>query len=56
MYFSAIPSSSPVQNELYLATPDFSLFILELPFPNRKAEAKSHYSFWNFRSQIEKRK
>ena len=33
-----------------------SLFVLELPFPNRKAEVIFHYSFWNFRSQIEKRK
>ena len=56
MYFCAIPSSSPVQNELSLTTPNFSLFVLELPFPNRKAEVIFHYSFWNFRSQIEKRK
>ena len=56
VYFCAIPSSSPVQNELYLATPDFSLFVLELPLPKRKAEVKIHYSFWNFRSQNEKRK
>ena len=33
-----------------------SLFVLELPFPNRKVEVIFHYSFWNFRSQIEKRK
>ena len=33
-----------------------SLFVLELPFPNRKAEVIFHYSFWNFRSQIENRK
>ena len=33
-----------------------SLFVLELPFPNRKAEVIFHYSFWNFRSRIEKRK
>ena len=33
-----------------------SLFVLELPLPNRKAEVKFHYLFWNFRSQIEKRK
>ena len=34
-----------------------SLFVLELPsLPNRKAEVIFHYSFWNFRSQIEKRK
>ena len=38
VYFCAIPSSSPVQNELSLTTPNFS------------------HSFWNFRSQIEKRK
>ena len=56
VYFYAIPSSSPVQNELYLATSDFSLFVLELPFPKREAEVKFHYLFWNFRSQIEKRK
>ena len=56
MYFCAIPSSLPVQNELSLTTPNFSLFVLELPFPNRKAEVVFHYSFWNFRSQIEKRK
>ena len=56
MYFCAIPSSSPVQNELYLATSDFSLFVLELPLPNRKAEVKFHYLSWNFRSQIETRK
>ena len=56
VYFCAIPSSSPVQNELSLTTPKFSLFVLELPFPNRKAEVIFHYSFWNFRSQIEKRK
>ena len=56
VYFCAIPSSSPVQNELYLATSDFSLFVLELPFPKRKAEVKFHYLFWNFRSQIETRK
>ena len=56
VYFCAIPSSSPVQNELSLATPNFSLFVLELPLPNRKAEVIFHYSFWNFRSQIEKRK
>ena len=56
MYFCAIPSSSPVQNELYLATSDVSLFVLELPLPNRKAEVKIHYLFWNFRSQIETRK
>ena len=56
MYFCAIPQSSPVQNELYLATPDFSLFVLELPLPKRKAEVKFHYSFWNFHSQIETRK
>ena len=31
-----------------------SLFVLELPFPNRKAEVIFHYLFWNFRSQIEK--
>ena len=54
VYFCAIPSSSPVQNELSLTTPNFSLFVLELPFPNRKAEVIFHYSFWNFRSQIEK--
>ena len=53
---ATIPSSSQVQNELSLATPHFSLFVLGLPFPNRKAEVKFHYSFWNFRSQIEKRK
>ena len=91
MYFCAIPSSSPVQNELSLTTPNFhysfwnfrsqiekqklyftirfgtsvpksksgshiSLFVLELPFPNRKAEVIFHCSFWNFRSRIEKRK
>ena len=56
MYFCAISPSSPIQNELYLATPDFSLFVLELPFPDRKAKVKFHYSFWNFHSQIEKRK
>ena len=73
MYFCAIPSSSPIQNELSLTTPHFSLFVLEssvpksesgsyislfvleLLFPNRKAEVIFHYSFWNFRSQIEKR-
>ena len=33
-----------------------SPFVLELPFSNRKAEAIFPYSFWNFRSQIEKRK
>ena len=33
-----------------------SLFVLELSFPNRKAEVIFHYSFWNFRSKIEKRK
>ena len=56
VYFCAIPSSSPVQNELYLATTNFSPFVLELPLPNRKAEVKFHYLFWNFRSQIETRK
>ena len=56
VYFCAIPSSSPVQNELSLTTPNFSLFVLELPFPIRKAEVIFHCSFWNFRSQIEKRK
>ena len=33
-----------------------SLLVLELPFPNRKAEVIFHYSFLNFHSQIEKRK
>ena len=33
-----------------------SLFVLELPLPNRKAEVKFHYLFWNCRSQIENRK
>ena len=56
MYFCAIPSSSPVQNQLSLTTPNFSLFVLELSFPNRKAEVIFHCSFWNFLSQIEKRK
>ena len=56
VYFCAIPSSSLVQNELSLTTPNFSLFVLELPFPNRKAEVIFHRLFWNFRSQIEKRK
>ena len=42
--------------ELYLATPYFSLFVLELPLPKRKAEVKFHYLFWNFGSQIETRK
>ena len=56
MYFCAIPSSSPVQNELSLATPNFSLFVLELPLPNRKAEVIFHCLFRNFSSQIEKRK
>ena len=55
VYFCAIPSSSPVQNELSLTTPNFLLFVLELPFPNRKAEVIFHYSFWNFRSQIEEK-
>ena len=54
MYFCAIPSSSPVQNELSLTTPNFcfgtsvsksksgsyiSLFVLELSLPNRKEKA-----------------
>ena len=56
VYFCAIPPSSPVQNELYLTTPDFSLFVLKLPLPKRKAEVKFHHSFLNFRSQNEKRK
>ena len=38
MYFWAIRSPSPVQNQLSLAQVDFSLFVLELPLPNRKAE------------------
>ena len=56
VYFCAIPLSSPVQNELYLATPHFSLFVLKLLLPNRKAEVCVHYLFWNFHSQIKKRK
>ena len=51
-----IPESIVAKNKMYLATPDFSLFVLELPFPNRKAEVKFQYLFWNIRSQIEKRK
>ena len=51
-----ISQSIVAKNEMYLATPNFSLFVLELPFPNRKAEVKFQYLFWNFRSQIEKRK
>ena len=54
VYFCAIPSSSPVQNELSLTTPNFcfgtsisksksgsyiSLFVLELSLPNRKEKA-----------------
>ena len=38
VYFWAIRSPSPVQNQLSLAQVDFSLFVLELPIPNRKAE------------------
>ena len=40
MYFWAIRSPSPVQNQLSLAQVDFSLFVLELPLPNRKAEVR----------------
>jgi len=55
VYFCTILSSSPIQSKLSLTTPHFSLFVLELLFPNRKAEVIFHYLFWNFRSQIEKR-
>ena len=53
VYFCAIPSSSPVQNQLSFAEVDFSLFVLELPLQNEKRKSSSTIRFG---SQIEKQK
>ena len=53
MYFCAIPSSSPVQNELSLTTPNFSLFVLELPF---QIEKRKLYFTVRFGTSVSKSK
>ena len=59
VYFCVIPSSSssPVQNELY-SNSHTPLFTIRFgTFASKtKSGSKFHYSFWNFRSQIEMRK
>ena len=53
VYFSAIRSPSPLQNQLSFAEVDFSLFVLELPLQNEKRKSSSTIRFG---SQIEKQK
>ena len=54
VYFSAICSLSPLQNQLPFAEVDFSLFVLELPLQNEKRKKSS--STIRFGSQIAKQK
>ena len=45
VYFSAIRSPSPLQNQLSFAEVDFSLFVFELPLQNEKRKSTSNIRF-----------